>query len=345
MRERRFSEAIDEAVAAAMAADRGVVVIGEDVPMIRAPLFARFGPERVLGAPISESAFVGAALGAAMGGLRPIVEVMIVDFIAVAMDAVLNQIAKLEAFSGGNWSCPLVIRAACGGGYGDGGQHEQSLWGMLAGIPGLKVVVPSTPADAKGLMASAIEDAGPVVFLEHKLLSEVWLEWMGRGGRENVAFDVPPAGALGEVPDPASEIRIGEAVVRREGEDVTLVSLAVGAHRATEAAERLAAEQISAEVIDLRSVRPLDVDLLLRSVEKTRRVVVVDEDYRDFGLSGEIAAVLLEADLHPLFRRVCLEATLPYDRRREEVALPSVERIVAAVETMTGSSPPSTSVG
>lgn len=331
MRERRFSEAIDEAVAAAMAADESVVVLGEDVPMIRAPLFARFGPERVLGAPISESAFVGAALGAAMAGLRPIVEVMLVDFIAVAMDAVLNQIAKLEAFSGGSWRCPLVIRASCGGGYGDGGQHEQALWGMLAGIPGLEVVVPSTPADGKGLMAAAIAADGPVVFLEHKLLSEVWLEWMGRGGRETVSFDVPAAGAAGEVAEAVAAIPLGEAAVRRAGTDVTLVSLGVGVHRAEAAAERLTADGVSAEVIDLRSVRPLDVGAVRRSVAKTGRVVVIDEDYREFGLSGEIAAVLLEAGLGPRYRRVCVEATLPYDRRREEAALPGVERIVAAV--------------
>lgn len=336
MRERRFSEAIDEAVAAAMAADERVVIFGEDVPMIRAPLAARFGADRVRGAPISESAFVGAAVGAAMAGLRPIVEVMLVDFLAVAMDAVLNQMAKLETFSGGTWRCPLVVRAACGGGYGDGGQHQQSLWGLLGGIPGLTVAVPSNPLDGKALMAAAIATEGPVIFLEHKLLSEIWLEWMGRGGRETVAFDVPAAGTRGEVPEVVEPLAPGRAAVRREGRDVSLFSLGVGVHRALEAAEILAAEGIEAEVLDLRWVRPLDLAAIRTSAAKSGRVVVIDEDYEGFGLSGEIAAALLEADLEFRFRRVCLEDTLPYDRRREAAALPGKERILAAVAEITG---------
>ncbi len=159
------------------AKDERVAIIGEDVPMIRVNLFARFGRERVLAAPNSESAFVGAAVSAAMAGLHPVVEVMLVDFIAVAMDALINHAAKIDVFSGGKWNAPLVVRAACGGGYGDGGQHEQSLWGLLAHIPGLTVVVPSTPADVGGLMLSAIELEGPVIYLEHKLLADYWLDY------------------------------------------------------------------------------------------------------------------------------------------------------------------------
>ncbi len=334
----KFGEAIDRAVAAAMAADERVVIFGEDVHMLRPDLYARFGADRVLPAPISESAFLGAAAGAAMSGLRPIVEIMLVDFIAVAFDAVLNHIAKLEAFSGGRWRAPLVVRATCGGGYGDGGQHQQALWGLLAGVPGVTVVVPSTPDDAAGLMLSAVEHEGPVIFLEHKLLSEGWLELLGRLGRDTVRFDVPAAGAEGEVA--LEPVPIGEAVVRRRGTDLTVVSLAVGVHRALAAAEQLEGDGVSCEVIDLRTVRPLDRETVARSVERTGRLLVVDEDYREFGLSGELAASALEAGLQPRFGRVCLEGpAIPYDRRREALALPNVERIVTAARSLVGSPP------
>ncbi len=332
----RFGEAIDQAVARAMAKDHRIIVFGEDVPMLRGPLAARFGASRVLAAPISESAFVGAAVGAAMAGLRPVVELMMVDFAGVCFDAFLNQMAKLRDFSGGTWTCPLVVRVACGGGYGDGGQHEQSLWGILGGIPGLTVVVPSTPADAAGLMTAALAHDGPVVYLEHKLLSESWLEFLGRGGRDNVAFDVPAEGAEGEVPEGARPVPIGEAAVRREGRHLTVVSLGVGVHRALEAAKAVEAQGVSCEVIDLRTVRPLDRGAIVASAKRTGRVLVVDEDYREGGLSGEIAALLLEARLATRFGRVCLEGTLPFDRRREARALPNVERIRAQALELAG---------
>lgn len=331
MKTMKFGAAIDRAVAQSMAKDERIVVLGEDVPMLRPDLFARFGKDRVIAAPISEAAFLGAAVGAAMTGLRPIVEVMLVDFIGVALDAVLNHMAKLAAFSGGRWNAPLVVRAACGGGYGDGGQHEQALWNLLGGIPGLSVVVPSTPADAAGLMLAAIEHEGPVLFLEHKLLSENWLEFLGRLGRDTVSFDVPAAGAVGEVPEPLVPTPIGAAVVRRPGSDVTIASLAVGVHRALEAADRLAVEGVACEVIDLRTVRPLDTAAVCASVEKTGALVVVDEDYRELGLSGELAAAALEADLAPRYARVCLEGTLAYRRDIEAQQLPNATRIVAAV--------------
>ena len=336
----KFGEAIDRAVAHAMGKDERIVVFGEDVPMLHGPLAARFGASRVLGTPISESAFIGAAIGAAMAGLRPIVELMMVDFAGVCFDAFLNEMSKLRDFSGGKWTCPLVVRAACGGGYGDGGQHQQALWGLFAGIPGLTVVVPSTPADAAGLMTAALAADGPVVFLEHKLLSESWLSFLGRGGRDTVEFDVPPEGAEGEVPDGFPPVEIGRAATRREGSDLTLVSLGVGVHRAMAAATELEARGISSEVIDLRSVRPLDRAAIAGSAARTGRVLVVDEDYREAGLSGEIAAVLLEARLAPLFARVCLEGTLPYDRRREALALPNVARIRATALEMLGPRPP-----
>lgn len=329
----RFGAAIDAAVAEAMARDPRVVVLGEDAHAIRAPLFARFGPDRVLAAPISEAAFVGAAVGAAMAGLRPVVEIMLVDFIGSCLDALLNQAAKIAGFTAGTWRVPMVARATCGGGYGDGGQHEQALWGLLAGIPGLSVVVPSTPADAYGLMVSALRSEDPVVLLEHKLLSETWLEWLGRGGRDTVSFDVPAAGAEGEVA-PGVEVPIGRATVRRPGRDATVVSLAVGVHRALQAAETLGPEGIDCEVIDVRTVRPLDRDAIAASVSHTRRLLVVDEDCREFGLSGEVAAVALEAGLAPRFARLGLEGTIPYARHLEAAALPSAERIAAAVRSL-----------
>ena len=331
MREMTFAAAIEDALAQAMADDERVVVFGEDVHGLRINLYARFGERRVRPAPISESAFLGAAVGAAMAGLRPVVEVMLIDFVAVAADALVNHAAKTKAFSGGDWQVPMVVRAACGGGYGDGGQHEQTLWGWLAHIPGLKVVVPSTPADAGGLLLAALADEGPVIFLEHKLLADYWLDYLGAGGRTNVTYDVPAAGARGPVPERWEPLPIGEAAVRREGGDLTVVSVGVGVHRALEAAEVLAADHgVAAGVIDLRTVQPLDRDAVCDAVKSSGRVLVVDEDYRGFGLAGELAALLLEAGLTPRYERVCVEDTIPFDPRREVAALPNVERIVAA---------------
>jgi pyruvate dehydrogenase E1 component beta subunit len=328
-----FAEAIEGALETAMAADSRVVVFGEDVEMIRRNLFVRFGGSRVRNAPISEAAFVGAAVTAAMGGLRPVVEVMLVDFIGVCVDALLNHAAKLEEFTGGRWRAPLVVRAACGGGYGDGGQHEQALWGWLAHIPGLTAVAPSTPEDAGRTMLSAIEHDGPTVFLEHKLLADYWLDYLGAGGRETVTYDVPADGAEGPIPDRWTPLPVGEAVERRAGDDVALVGLGVGVHRCLEAADRLEGRGISAAVLDLRWAAPLDREALVR-VAHCGRVVVVDEDYRECGLSGEIAATLLEAGLHPSFARVCTETTIPYARHLEEATLPNVDRILTAVDSL-----------
>ncbi len=328
MRIMTFAEAIEDALATAMAEDERILIFGEDVQMIRVNLLSRFGKERVIAAPISESAFVGAAVTAAMAGLRPVVEVMLVDFIAVAMDALLNHAAKVEAFSGGKWNVPMVVRTACGGGYGDGGQHEQSLWGWLAHIPGLTVVVPSTPADAGGLILSAIEHEGPVVYLEHKLLADYWLDYLGAGGRKTVKYDIPEEGAKGPVPDQWQPLQIGQAAIRREGTDITVVGVGVSTHRALEAAEVLAKDGFSTEVIDLRSVSPVDNDALCASVSKTGRLLVVDEDYRDFGLSGELAARVLESGIPVKYGRVCTEETIPYSRDLEDQTLPNTKRIV-----------------
>jgi pyruvate dehydrogenase E1 component beta subunit len=331
-----FSEAVDSALAQAMAQDARIIVFGEDMHTLRLNLRARFGEQRIRSTPISESAFLGAAVGAAMAGLRPVVEVMIIDFVAVAASALLNEAAKIEAFSGGRWNVPLVVRSACGGGYGNAGQHEQSLWGWLAHIPGLQVVVPSNPADAGGLLLGALDCPGPVVFLEHKLLSNDWLEFMGRGGRTTVRFDVPEAGATATVSGRWSAVPLGKASVVREGDDLTMVSVAVGVHRCLEAAKVLAEDGISAGVIDLRTVSPLDTGTVCSAIEKTGRLLVVDEDYLRFGLSGELAATALEQGLPLQYRRVCTETTIPYARHLEDQVLPNTARILAAARELVG---------
>jgi len=331
----RFGQAIDAAIRHEMEDDPRIIVMGEDVHGLRPELFAHFGAKRVRSTPISEGAFVGAGVAAAMAGLRPVVELIMVDFVAVAMDAVLNHMAKVDAFSGGRWKVPMVLRASCGGGLGDGGQHEQCLWGMLGGIPGLVVVVPSTPADAAGLMRSAIAHEGPVIFLEHKLLSDLWRESLGTGGRDNVELDVPAAGVEGDVQSDLPPVPFGEAEVRRVGGDITVASLGVGVHRALEAAADLSAEGVECEVLDLRTVRPLDASAIVTSVRKTGRLLVVDEDFEQFGLSGELAARVLEAGLTPRYARVCVEGTLPFARDLEQASLPNVERISAAARSLT----------
>jgi len=318
MRSVSYADAIEEALAQAMAEDERIVVLGEDVHTLRRNLLARFGQTRVRSTPISEGAFVGAAIAAAMAGLRPVVEVMLVDFIGVAMDALLNHAAKIATFSGGTWRVPLVVRAACGGGYGDGGQHEQSLWGWLAHIPGLTVVVPSTPADAGGLMLSALRHPDTVIYLEHKLLADYWLDSMGSGGRKTVHYDVPAAGARSPAERVWKPVPIGQAVERRMGNDLTIVSVGVGVHRALEAALLLERRGLSAGVIDLRTVAPLDVHGVCEAVARTGRLLVVDEDYRGFGLSGELAAVVLESGIAVRYARVCTDDTIPYARALED---------------------------
>jgi len=226
------------------------------------------------------------------------------------------------------------VRTPCGGGYGDGGQHEQSLWGWLAHIPGLTVVVPSTPADAGGLMLAALHHGGPVIFLEHKLLSETWLEFLGSGGRHTVQYDVPAEGAHGPVPQRWEPVPIGKAVLKRGGDDVTLVSVGVGVHRALAAANILTRDGISAGVLDLRTISPLDKVTLCEAVAQTGRLLVVDEDYEGFSLSGELAAIVLEARIPVKYARVCTQMSIPYARYLEDQTLPNAERICAGVKDL-----------
>ncbi len=329
-----FTQAIDDALAHAMSKDARIIIFGEDTPMLRRNLLVRFGPKRVRGTPISESAFLGAGVAAAMSGLRPVVEIYMVDFLGVCMDALLNHASKVDAFSGGKWKAPVVVRAPCGGGYGDGGQHEQSLWGWLAHIPGLTVLVPSTPADAGGLMLAALKHDGPVIFLEHKLLSETNLEFLGSGGRKSVQFDIPAEGVKGVVPRKWEPIQIGKAVLRRAGGDVTIISVGVGVHRALEAAQILEKETISASVLDLRTISPLDKTAICKEVAQTGRLLVVDEDYENFGLSGELSAIVMEAGISCKYARVCTQTTIPYARQMEDRVIPNTQRICTSVRQL-----------
>jgi pyruvate dehydrogenase E1 component beta subunit len=336
MKTMKFMDAADSALTQAMAKDSRIVYFGEDVRALRINLYVRFGPERVRNAPISESAFLGAAVSAAMAGLIPIVEIYMVDFLSVAIDALLNHAAKVRDFSGNKWNVPLVVRAPCSGGYGDGGQHEQSLWGWLAHIPGLSVAIPSTPADAGGLMLAAIEHEDPVILMEPKLLCENWMDFLGGASRKSIQLDIPESGARGSVPDKWEPLPLGQSVIRQKGTDITIASVGVGVHRALEAADKLILEDIHAEVIDLRTLSPLDKETLTQSLSRTGRLLVVDEDYQAFGLSGELAALALEDDLSIQYARVCTETTIPFSREMEDRVLPNVERIVTAGKKLTG---------
>jgi pyruvate dehydrogenase E1 component beta subunit len=333
---RSYDEAVDHALAQAMAADDRVVTWGEDAQLIRRDLLARFGPERVRDAPISESAFLYAGVGAAMAGLRPVVELYMVDFVAVGWSALLNGAAKFTDFSGGTWPVPLVVRAGYGGWYGDGGQHEQALWGALAACPSTAVVVPSTPADAAGLMLATLDSEGFAIFLTPKLLDRQMLDYLGGTSRPTVdlATVLPEEAACGEVPDPVSSLPLGQAALRRDGADVLLVSVGVGVHRCLEAADTLAQSGIDASVLDLRTVSPLDREAIVTHALRTGRVVVADEDYAWGGLTGEVAALLMESGSPVKYARVGVEHTIPFAPHREYAALPNPRRIVAAARRL-----------
>ena len=320
-------KAIAEAIALEMRGDDSVFVMGEDVATYGGifgateGLLGEFGPKRVIDTPISETGFIGAAIGAAIGGMRPIVELMFVDFFGVCMDEIYNNMAKILYFSGGNVSVPVVLTTAVGGGYSDGGQHSQTLWGTFAHLPGMKVVAPSNPYDAKGLMIAAIRDDNPVVYMFHK--GVLGLGWM-----------TPNPRATGVVPEEPYEVPIGQANVAREGTDLTVVTVGLSVHRALDAAGALQEKGISAEVIDLRSLVPLDREAIVNSVQKTHRLLVVDEDYHSFGMSGEVVTTAIEGAFDyldaPPVRVTTPDIPIPYSRPLEQWALPSVDRIVEA---------------
>src|SRR6056297_2970797 len=278
-RELTMSRAMVDAVATEMRENEEVFVMGEDIADYGGifdsteGLLDEFGRDRVMDVPISETAFIGAGVGAAMQGMRPIAELMFADFFGVCMDQIYNDMAKNTYMSGGSVNVPMVLTTAVGGTYNDAAQHSQTLYGTFAHLPGMKVVVPSTAYDAKGLMHNAIRDDDPVVYMFHKRLMGIgWLP----------APDGPKTG----VPEDDYTIPFGSADVKREGEDATIVTLGLHVHRALDAAATLAEDGISAEVVDLRSLVPLDTETIVESVEKTGNLVVVDEDYRSYGVTG-----------------------------------------------------------
>ena len=321
MAELSYREAVARAIAQEMDRDQSVVLIGEDVARAggvfktTAGLQERFGAERVRDTPISEEAITGMIMGAAMNGLRPIGELMFSDFLATCWDIVANQIAKTRYMTDGQVSLPLVIRTANGGGARFGGQHSQSLENWAMAVPGLKVVAPSNPADVIGLLAASIRDPDPVVFFEHKALFAT----------------------KGEVPDGEHVDELGIARVLRDGSDVTMVALAAMVPKAVEAATQLAEEGISAEVIDLRSLVPLDTAAILSSVTRTSRLVTVEENPRLVGWGAEIASIVAEELFWnldgPIVRVTTPHIPLPAADELEDLAIPSVARIVETVRS------------
>jgi len=331
-RDLTMSRAMVEAIAHEMREDEEVFVMGEDVADYGGifdstqGLLEEFGHDRIMDVPIAETSFIGAGVGAAQAGMRPIVELMFVDFFGVAMDQIYNNMAKNTYMSGGSFEVPMVLMTAVGGTYNDAAQHSQTLYGTFAHLPGMKVVVPSTARDAKGLMHNAVRDDDPVVYMFHKRL--MGLGWMP-------APDGPKTG----VPEDPYTIPFGEADVKREGADATVVTLGLHVHRALEAAEDLAEDGIDAEVIDLRTLVPLDTETVLDSVRKTGRLVVVDEDYRSYGVTGEIVATAAEdalADLDAVERVAMPDIPIPYSRPLEDEINPDVEDIAAAVRATQG---------
>jgi pyruvate dehydrogenase E1 component beta subunit len=329
-RELTMSRAMVESIAYEMRENEEVFYMGEDVADYGGifdstqGLLDEFGRDRIMDVPISETAYLGAAVGAAQQGMRPIAELMFVDFFGVAMDQIYNQLAKNTYMSGGNVNVPLVLTAAVGGTYNDAAQHSQTLYGTFAHIPGLKLVVPSTAYDAKGLMHNAIRDDDPVMYLFHKRL--MGIGWMPA-----------PDGPKTPVPETDYTIPFGSADVKREGADVTVVTLGLHVHRALAAAESLASEGIDVEVVDLRTLVPLDTETIVESVRKTGRLVVVDEDYQSFGVTGEIITSVADRDLGALdaVERVAVpDVPIPYARPMENEVIPDAADIEESVRAV-----------
>jgi pyruvate dehydrogenase E1 component beta subunit len=319
MSELSYRDAIRSTLIEEMDRDPAVVLLGEDIGVyqgtfrITADLLNRYGPRRVIDTPISELGFVGAAVGMAMLGLRPVVEMMTWNFSLLAYDQIVNNAAKVRYFSGGQVAVPLVIRGPNGAGVQLSAQHSQSLEAIYAHVPGLYVVTPATPAEAKGLLRTAMRGNNPVIFMEHAALYSM----------------------KGEVPDGEFTLPFGQAAIVRSGRDVTIVAYSRMVHLALEAAERLAGERIEAEVINLRTLRPLDRQTLIDSVQRTHRAVVVQEQWKPFGAGAEIAATITEGAFDlldaPVERVTGADVPMPYARNLELLALPTVEQIERAV--------------
>ena len=324
MTEMRMREALREALREEMIRDERVFLMGEDIGAyggsytVTRGLLEEFGPDRVKDTPISESGIVGAGIGAALSGLRPMVEIMTINFSLVAIDQIINNASKFLYMSAGQFNVPLVLRMASGGGSQLGATHSHSFEGMYAHFPGLKVVCPSNPADAKGLLKQAFRDENPVIFIEHSALYSM----------------------KGEVPDdPDFRIPFGQARIAREGTDVTIVGYSGSVHQALRAAAMLEEQdKISAEVIDLRCLRPLDMETVIASVKKTNRAVIVEDDWKFGGFGGELSAQIMERAFDwldaPVARVSGKDVPMPYNRNLEFAALPSEEDVVEAVLAM-----------
>lgn len=320
-REITYLEAVREAMSQEMRQNNDVFILGEDIGVyggafgVTRGMIEEFGPERVRNTPISEAAISGAAVGAALTGMRPILELQFSDFITIAMDQMVNQAAKTRYMFGGKGKVPMVLRTPAGSGTGAAAQHSQSLEAWMAHIPGLKVVQPSTAYDVKGLLKAAMDDDNPVVFYEHKLLYRT----------------------SGHVPEEQYSIPLGKADVKREGTDVTIVATAIMVHKALEAAAELEKEGISVEVIDPRTIVPLDEETIIESVKKTGRLIVVHEAVKRGGIGGEIASMIAESEAFdyldaPIKRLGGLAVPIPYNPTLEKAAIPQVPDIIAAVK-------------
>jgi pyruvate dehydrogenase E1 component beta subunit len=318
-----YAEAIREGLAQAMQADDRVFLFGEDVGVyggafgVSGDLFHKFGPDRVIDTPISELGIAGAAVGAAITGMKPVLELQFSDFVTLAMEQIVNQAAKIHFMFGGKATVPMVVRLPGGSGTGAAAQHSQSLEAWFAHVPGLKVVQPSTPHDAKGLLLAAIDDPNPVLIFEHKLLYKT----------------------RGAVPEEPYRVPIGKAAVRRAGRDLTIVGSSIMAIRAVAAAARLAGENIDAEVIDLRSLRPIDLTTIAASVRKTHRLLIVYEGVKIMGIGAEISAMIAESDAFdfldaPIARLGGADVPLPYNPVLEKAAVPQEDDIVAAARRL-----------
>jgi len=318
-RELSYAEAIREAMDIAMASDPRVILMGEDIGVyggafqVTGDLVEKYGTDRVMDTPISELGGAGVAVGAAMTGLRPIFEFQFSDFAALAMEQIVNQAAKVRYMLGGAVSVPVVMRFPAGSGTGAAAQHSQSIEAWLGHVPGLKVVQPSTPEDAKGLLLAALDDPDPVMIFEHKILYKM----------------------KGHVPEGHYTTPIGKAAVRRTGKDVTIVATSIMVHKALAAAETLSADGIDAEVIDLRSVRPMDRETVLESVRKTGRLICVYEGVKTLGVGAEVSAMVAESDAFdfldaPIVRLGGAESPIPYNPELEKAVVPQVPDILDA---------------
>lgn len=323
MPEITFRQAIHDAMVEEMHRDSRVFLIGEDIGVyggafgVSAGMLEEFGPERVIETPISEMAIVGAATGAAMVGMRPIAEMMFMDFIMLAMEPLVNQAAKARYMFGGKATVPMVVRMPNGSGSGAAAQHSQCLETLLMHIPGLKVVAPSTPYDAKGLLLSSIRDPNPICFVEHKLLYK----------------------SKGEVPEEEYTVPLGAADIKREGSDITIVASQIMVHKSLSAAEQLSADGISVEIVDPRTLRPLDVETIARSVTKTGRLLIVHEAVKTAGWAGEVMASISETPAWdyldaPMRRLTGKDIPIPYNPKLEAAAVPQEEDIVKEVRAI-----------